>query len=238
MLRAEFPDDPDRQVVPETIYQAIYRPELGGLRRDLPRVLRSGRPPRKPRRRPDARRSGSLVDMTMIDQRPAEAIDRAVPGHWEGDLITGAANRSAIGTLVERTGRYVSLLHLSDGRHTAETLREALVAAMAPLPAPLRRSLAWDQGKEMALHTQIARSLDMAAFFCDKVSAWQRPSNENTNGLLRQCFPKGTDLWVHSPDHLAVVATELNNRPRKTLGWNTPTARLSTWLVADAGHDD
>jgi IS30 family transposase len=207
------------------------------LRRDLPRVLRTGRRRRKPRRRPDARRPGALVDMTMIDQRPAEATDRVVPGHWEGDLITGGANRSAIGTLVERTSRYVILLHLPDGRHTAEAVRDALVAAMAPLPAPLRRSLAWDQGKEMALHAQIAWSLGMPVFFCDKASPWQRPSNENTNGLLRQYFPKGTDLRVHSPDQLAAVAAELNDRPRKTLGWETPTARLGAWLPANAGHD-
>jgi transposase, IS30 family len=235
-LRTEFPDDPRRQVVHETIYQAIYRPELGGLCRDLPRVLRTGRRRRKPRHRPDARRPGALVGMTMIDQRPAEAIDRVVPRHWEGDLITGAANRSAIGTLVERTSRYVILLYLPDGRHTAEAVRDALVAAMAHLPALLRRSLAWDQGKEMALHAQIARSLDMPVFFCDKASPWQRPSNENTNGLLRQYFPKGTDLRVHSPDQLAAVAAELNDRPRKTLGWDTPTARLGAWLPADTGH--
>jgi len=164
-LRSEFPDDPARQVVHETIYQAIYRPERGGLRRDLPRVLRTGRRRRKPRRRCDARRPGSLVDMTMIGQRPAEATDRIVPGHWEGDLITGAANRSAIGTLVERTSRYVILLHLPGGRHTAEVVRDALVPAMAQLPAQLRRSLAWDQGKEMALHGQITLALDMPVFF-------------------------------------------------------------------------
>jgi len=236
-LRAEFPDDPGRRVVPETIYQAIYRPELAGLCRDLPRVLRTGRRRRKPRRRPDARRPGSLVDMTMIDQRPAEAIDRVVPGHWEGDLITGAANRSAIGTLVERTSRYVILLHLPSGRHTAEAVRDALVAAMAHLPVPLRRSLAWDQGKEMALHGEIALALGMPVFFCDKASPWQRPSNENTNGLLRQYFPKGTDLHVHSAEQLAAVAAELNDRPRKTLGWDTPTVRLGASLPPDTDHN-
>jgi IS30 family transposase len=146
-LRREFPDEPERHVVPETIYQAIYRPELGGLRRDLPRVLRTGRRRRKPHRSSDARRTGSLVDMTMIDQRPAEAADRAVPGHWEGDLITGAANRSAIGTLVERSSRFTILLHLPGGRHTAEAVRDALVAAMAQLPASLRRSLTWTRAK-------------------------------------------------------------------------------------------
>jgi IS30 family transposase len=174
--------------------------------------------------------------MTMIDQRPEEAADRKIAGHWEGDLITGAANRSAIGTLVERTSRYVILLHLPGGRHTADAVRDALVPAMAHLPAQLRRSLAWDQGKEMALHGQIALALDMPVFFCDKASPWQRPSNENTNGLLRQYFPKGTDLRVHGPDQLAAVAAELNDRPRKTLGWETPTVRLGAALPIRASQ--
>jgi transposase, IS30 family len=229
-LRDEFPDEPQRQLVPETIYQAIYRPELGGLRRDLPRVLRTGRRRRKPHRRPDARRPGRLVDMRMLDQRPAEALDRTVPGHWEGDLITGAANRSAIGTIVERSSRFTILLHLPGGRHTAETVRDALVQGLAQLPAQLRRSLAWDQGSEMALHAEIARTLGMPVFFCEKASPWQRPSNENTNGLLRQYFPKGSDLRVHGPEQLAAVAAELNARPRKTLGWTTPAARLEAFL--------
>lgn len=235
-LRREFPDEPERHVVPETIYQAIYRPELGGLRRDLPRVLRTGRRRRKPHRSSDARRTGSLVDMTMIDQRPAEAEDRAVPGHWEGDLITGAANRSAIGTLVERSSRFTILLHLPGGGHTAEAVRDALVAAMAQLPASLRRSLTWDQGKELALHADVAHALGMPVFFCDPRSPWQRPSNENTNGLLRQYFPKGSDLRVHGPERLAAVAAELNDRPRKTLGWDNPAARLDASNQADLDH--
>src|SRR6266516_6953134 len=171
-LRCEFPGEPWRHVVHETIYQAVYRPELGGLRRDLPKVLRTGRRRRRPRRRPDARRAGALADMTMIGQRPAEAAGRTVPGHWEGDLITGAANRSAIGTLVDRASRFTILLHLP-GRHTAEAVRDALIAAMASLPPGLRRSLPWDQGKEMALHAEVTAALGMPVYFCDKASPWQ-----------------------------------------------------------------
>jgi IS30 family transposase len=227
-LRREFPQDPERQLVHETIYQAIYRPELGALRRDVPKVLRTGRRRRKPHRHPQARRPGRLVGMTMIDQRPPEAQDRSEPGHWEGDLITGAGNGSAIGTLVERVSRFTILLHLPSGRHTAEDVRDALVAAIAPLPAELRRSLTWDQGSEMALHADIAQALGMPVFFCEPHSPWQRPSNENTNGLLRQYFAKGTDLRVHGPQQLSAVASELNERPRKTLGWDTPAGRLLT----------
>jgi IS30 family transposase len=229
-LRREFPGNPERHVVHETIYQAVYRTELGGLRRDLPGVLRTGRRRRKPHRRPDARRAGSLVGMTMIDQRPAEADSRDMPGHWEGDLITGAANRSAIGTLVERSSRFTILLHLPGGLHTAEAVRDALVAAMAPVPAPLRRSLTWDQGKELALHAEIAQALGMPVFFCEAHSPWQRPTNENTNGLLRQYFPKGSDLRAHSPQRLAAVAGELNERPRKVLEWDSPAVRLAAYL--------
>ena len=230
-LRAEFPADPGRHLVHETIYQAVYRPELGGLRRDLPAVLRTGRRRRKPRRRGDARRAGALTGMTMISQRAAAAADRSEAGHWEGDLITGASNRSAIGTLVDRASRFTILVHLPGRRHDAETVRDALVAAMAILPVQLRRSLTWDQGKEMALHDQIAEALGMPLFFCDPHSPWQRPTNENTNGLLRQYFPKGTDLRVHDRGRLADVAAELNDRPRKTLGWNTPAAVLAAALA-------
>jgi IS30 family transposase len=169
--------------------------------------------------------------MTMISQRPPAAAGRSEAGHWEGDLITGASNRSAIGTLVDRASRFTILVHLPGQRHDAGTVRDALVAAMAILPAQLRRSLTWDQGKEMALHDQIAAALGMPVFFCDPHSPWQRPTNENTNGLLRQYFPKGSDLRVHGPDRLAAVAAELNDRPRKTLGWNTPAALLATVLT-------
>ncbi|MGH3735626.1 MAG: IS30 family transposase [Micromonosporaceae bacterium] len=226
-LRTAFPDQPERHLVPETIYQAVYRLERGGLPRELPvKVLRTGRRRRKPHRRPGARRAGSLVDMTMIDQRPAEAADRSVAGHWEGDLITGELNRSAIGTLVERCSRFTMLLHLPE-RHTAEAVRDAVIAAFAQLPPSLRRSLTWDQGKELALHGEITEALGMPVFFCEKASPWQRPSNENTNGLLRQYFPKGSDLRVHDAARLAAVAAELNERPRKTLGWDTPLQLLT-----------
>jgi IS30 family transposase len=229
-LRVEYPDDPWRHLVPETIYQAVYRPELGGLVREFPRALRTGQRRRKPHRRPDARREGNLVGMTMIDERPAEADDRSVPGHWEGDLIIGAGNCSAIGTLVERSTRFTILLHLPN-RHTAAEVRDALSRALAQLPPRLRRSLTWDQGCEMALHAEIAAHLRMPVFFCEKASPWQRPSNENTNGLLRQYFPKGTDLRLHGPNELAAVAAEINDRPRKTLGWASPASLLHAHLT-------
>jgi transposase, IS30 family len=225
-LRAEFPGDAARHVVHETIYQAVYRPELGGLSRELPaRVLRTRRRRRRPHRRAGERRPNPITAMTMIGQRPAGAAGRSEPGHWEGDLITGASNRSAIGTLVDRASRFTILLHLP-GRHTAEAVRDALIAAMSSLPPQLRRSLTWDQGKEMALHQEVTAALGMPVYFCDKASPWQRPSNENTNGLLRQYFPKGSDLRAHGPGDLAAVAAELNARPRKTLGWEAPAARL------------
>ena len=225
-LRREFPDDAARHVVHETIYQAVYRPELGGLPRELPsRVLRTRRRRRRPHRRPGERRPNGITAMTMIGQRPAGAAGREETGHWEGDLITGASTRSAIGTLVDRASRYTILLHLP-GRHTAEAVRDALIAAFSRLPAQLRRSLTWDQGKEMALHAEVTAALGMPVYFCEKASPWQRPSNENTNGLLRQYFPKGSDLRVHGPDDLTAVAAELNARPRKTLAWDTPAARL------------
>jgi IS30 family transposase len=225
-LRREFPDDAARHVVHETIYQAVYRPELGGLPRELPaRVLRTRRRRRRPHRRPGERRANGIIAMTMLDQRPAEAAGRSQAGHWEGDLITGASNRSAIGTVVDRASRFTILLHLP-GRHTAEAVRDVLLAAMSQLPPPLRRSLTWDQGKELALHAEISAALSMPVYFCDKASPWQRPSNENTNGLLRQYFPKGSDLRAHSQQDLVAVAAELNARPRKTLGWDTPARRL------------
>jgi transposase, IS30 family len=227
-LRRTFPDQPERQLVPETIYQAIYVQGRGELRRELHRALRTGRAMRRPRR--DTELSRKLTDMVMISQRPAEVADRAVPGHWEGDLIIGAGHDSAIGTLVERSTRYVMLLHLPNGK-TSTDVRDALIASLGELPAQLRRSLTWDQGREMARHREFSLATDMAVYFCDPHSPWQRGSNENTNGLLRQYFPKGTDLSVHGPEDLAAVAAELNSRPRKTLEWDTPAQRLNKLLA-------
>ncbi len=229
-LKEEFADEPERHLVPETIYQACYRPELGGLARELPKALRTGRKRRRPKRRPEERRPQKLVSMTMIAERPAEAADRSVPGHWEGDLITGKMNRSAIGTLVERRSRFTILLHLP-GRHTAEAVRDALIDAFCPLPPGQRRSLTWDQGSELALHAEIACALDMPVFFCDPHSPWQRPTNENTNGLLRDYFAKSTDLHLYTPTDLRFAAAELNDRPRAVLGWRTPAQVLADLMT-------
>lgn len=206
----------------ETIYQAIYVQARGELRRDVARCLRSGRARRRPRGDAASRRPRFREPMVMISERPAEAEDRAVPGHWEGDLITGAANKSAIGTLVERTTRFTMLLHLPDG-HSSEQVQEAIVKKMGRLPELMRNSLTWDQGSELALHGRISAALDMDVYFCDPHSPWQRGTNENTNGLLRQYFPKGTDLSVYPERYLDAVAEELNDRPRKTLGFKKPS---------------
>ncbi|WP_444543560.1 IS30 family transposase [Micromonospora okii] len=229
-LRQDFPDRPGMHVTHETIYQALYVQGRGELRRELTRALRTGRAVRRPHRQPGQRQSRFTTPMVMISDRPAEAADRAVPGHWEGDLIIGKDNASAIGTLVERATRYVLLVHLGRNR-TAEAVRDALLATVATLPTHLKRSLTWDQGAEMALHHQFSTATGMPVYFCDPHSPWQRGSNENTNGLLRQYFPKGTDLAVHTPEHLAAVAVELNGRPRKTLGWDTPAERLAKLLT-------
>jgi IS30 family transposase len=227
-LRVDFPDDAEMRVCPEVIYQSLYVQGRGALRRDLHKCLRSGRALRRPHRKPDQRR-GRIVDMVMISERPAEVDDRAVPGHWEGDLIVGAFSKSAIGTLVERTTRFTMLLHLPHD-HTAAAVQDAMLEAMSRLPATLRKTLTWDQGKEMANHAAIAAATDLAIFFCDPHSPWQRPTNENTNGLLRQYFPKGTDLSPYPAGYLDHVAAELNNRPRKTLGWQTPAEQLDQLL--------
>ena len=228
-LRQDFPDNPEMRVAHETIYQALYLQGRGELRREIATALRTGRTVRKPRRRPDARTPRFTAPMLMISDRPAEIEDRAVPGHWEGDLIIGKDTRSQIGTLVERTTRYVMLLHLPNGR-TAEQVRDALIETVQTLPAHLTRSLTWDQGAEMAGHAQFTLATNIPVYFCDPHSPWQRGSNENTNGLLRQYFPKGTDLSIHTPDDLTAVAAQLNRRPRKTLHWDTPAERLATLL--------
>jgi transposase, IS30 family len=234
-LRRDHPNRPELQVSHETIYQALYVQGRGELRRELHRCLRTGRALRRPHRRPDERR-GRIPNMVMISARPAEATDRAVPGHWEGDLIIGAGGGSAIGTLVERSTRFVLLVYLPAGRGAVE-VRDAMIPVMAALPVMLRRSLTWDQGVEMARHQEIATALDMPIYFCDPHSPWQRGSNENTNGLLRQYFPKGSDLSVHTPADLAAVATQLNDRPRKTLGWDSPAQALTRLLSTPSTSD-
>ncbi|WP_171904094.1 IS30 family transposase [Streptomyces abyssalis] len=229
-LRARFPDRPEMHVTHETIYQALYVQGRGELRRELTRALRTGRARRRPHRQSYKRQPRSIPNMVMISDRPAEAADRAVPGHWEGDLIIGKDHKSSIGTLVERATRYVLLVHLPAG-HSAGNTRDALAETVKDLPPHLRKSLTWDQGSEMAAHQAFTIATDIPVYFCNPGSPWQRGSNENTNGLLRQYFPKGTDLSVHTRDHLDAVAAELNSRPRKTLGWETPAERLAKLLA-------
>jgi IS30 family transposase len=229
--RREFPDHAERQVSHETIYKSIYIQGRGELKRELAACLRTGRAKRKTRDQRERR--GRLPDMVMISERPAEVADRAIPGHWEGDLVVGQDNQSAIGTIVERSSRFVMLLHLPNG-HGAESVRESLTTAIKTLPEAIRRSLTWDQGREMAQHVQFSVDTGVDVYFCDPHSPWQRGSNENTNGLLRQYFPKGTDLSVHGPEVLQAAADSLNSRPRKTLGDMTPSQRLAE-LVAMTG---
>ena len=214
---------------PETIYQSLYLQSRGALRRDLTKCLRSGRALRRPRRRPNQRRN-RIPDMINIAERPAEADDRAVPGHWEGDLILGKNNLSAIGTLVERTTGYTMLVHLPDG-YKAEQVRDALTAKIKTIPDILRASLTWDQGIEMHEWQSVSVAADIDIYFCDPHSPWQRATCENTNGLLRQYFPKGTDLTIHSPVDLDWVATELNDRPRKRLGFAKPIEEIGPLLL-------
>jgi IS30 family transposase len=215
-LSKDFPGQPEMQVVHESIYQALYSPQKHGLTREMTRHLRTGRRGRLPRRSSTARRS--RFSGPLLDQRPAEVDNRVVPGHWEGDLFCGAFNRSAIATLVERTTGFLLLVHLG-GKHDAVTVRERVGTALAALPAHLRKSLTWDQGSEMAEYLQFKEDTTIPVYFCDPHSPWQRGSNENTNGLIRQYFPKGTNLNLHSPEQLAEVAAKINARPRESRNW-------------------
>ncbi len=249
-LRLDFPDDESMRISHEAIYQSLYVQGRGALRRELTACLRAGRALRVPRAR--SRRGKSFVtDEILISERPAEAADRAVPGHWEGDLLLLGLGSSAIGTLVERSTRFTLLLHLprmhGDGStrvkngpalagHGAEAVRNAIADTVTTLPEQLRRSLTWDQGSEMAEHAQLRIDTGLQVYFCDPHSPWQRGTNENTNGLLRQYFPKGTDLSRHSADDVAAVATILNSRPRKTLGWKTPAEALDEHLRSCQQH--
>lgn len=229
-LTIEFPDDEGMRVSTETIYQAIYVQARGGLRREVALALRTGRTRRKPHRAPDQRTPRFVDEMVMISERPAEVEDRSVPGHWEGDLIVGTRSGSAIVTLVERSTRYVMLGHLPGG-HTAEEVRDVLVPLIQTLPEHLRGSLTWDQGCEMAAHKQFSMATGVPVYFCDPHSPWQRGSNENTNGLLRQYFPKGTDLSVHSKEDLAWVQDQFNDRPRKRLDYAAPSELINGLLL-------
>ncbi len=245
-LVVDFPDDERMRISHEAIYQALFVQGRGALRRELTACLRTGRTLRTPRARVGLRGKNFVSPDIMISQRPAEADDRAVPGHWEGDLILGLGS-SAIGTLVERTTRYTMLLHLPrmEGHgagpsikngpalagHGAEAVRDAITRTITTLPEEVRRSLTWDQGAEMAQHARLKVDAGVKVYFCDPQSPWQRGTNENTNGLLRQYFPKGTDLCAHNPDALAAVAATLNARPRKTLGWKTPAEALDQCLA-------
>jgi IS30 family transposase len=243
-LATQFPDDESMQVSHEAIYQALYVQGRGALRRELTACLRTGRAVRKPRRRAGVRGMRSIPPQIMISERPAEVDDRAVPGHWEGDLIIGSGH-SAIGTLVERKTRFTMLVHLPrlpevakgergwSGRG-AEAVRDALAATIITLPAQLRRTLTWDQGSEMYQHAQLKIAADIDIYFCDPHSPWQRGTNENTNGLLRQYFPKASNLNAHHPDYLNEVAAALNARPRKTLQWHTPAEAMTALLSQPA----
>jgi transposase, IS30 family len=233
-LKVDFPDDEWMRASHETIYRSLFIQGKGALRKELTVCLRTGRALRRPRKRVDGRADPDrrIPDKIMISERPAEADDRAVPGHWEGDLILGAHNRSAVGTLVERSTRFVVLLHLP-GPHDLPAFHNAVVEAMTALPAQLRRSLAWDQGLEMRNHKQISIAADLPIYFCDPHSPWQRGTNENTNGLLRQYLPKGTDLSKQTPADLAEIARSLNGRPRKTLGWLKPIEVIGPLLSGD-----
>jgi transposase, IS30 family len=226
-LKVDFPDDPEMRVSYETIYKSLFIQGRGELKRELARCLRTGRTKRLAQGRSDR---NQIAEMVSIRERPAEAADRAVPGSWEGDLIIGTQSRSAVGTLVERTSRFTVLLYLP-ADHGAVAVREAATAAIRTVPAALMRSLTWDQGREMLQHRRLTIDTGVQVYFCDPHSPWQRPTNENTNGLLRQYMPKSTDLSIHSADDLAAIAHSLNSRPRKVLGYMTPSEKFAE-LVA------
>jgi IS30 family transposase len=228
-LKVDFPDQPEMQVSTETIYQSLYVQSRGALKQELTRCLRTGRAVRRPSRKVGQRKN-RIPNMINIAERPAEADDRAVPGHWEEDLIIGRKNLSAIGTLVERTTTYTMLLHLPDG-YTPELVRDALAAKIKTLPEVLRASLTWDQGPEMGKWKQVSVDADIDIFFCDPHAPCQRATNENTNGLLRQYFPKSSDLSAHSADDLDWVGAELNDRPRKRLGFKKPIEQIGPLLL-------
>ena len=230
-LVRDYPDEQDMRVSHETIYRTLFVQARGALRKELTTCLRTGRAQRRPHMRTEQSGAGRLQNMILISERPPEIEDRAVPGHWEGDLIIGKGGRSAIGVLVERSSRYVVLLHLPHGR-TAKDVRAALTRQVSKLPAELRRTLTWDQGKEMADHVRFSTDTNMVVYFCDPHSPWQRGSNENTNSLLRQYFPSKADLSLHSAAHLNAVARELNNRPRQTLNWMKPSEVFSRTVAS------
>src|SRR3981081_4478000 len=246
-LPIDFPEDQTMRISHEAIYQALFVQGRGALRRELTACLRTGRALRMPRARTRRRGKTFIPPEILISQRPAEAVDRAVPGHWEGDLIVGLGS-SAIGTLVERTTRFTLLLHLPRmtghghedrvkngpalAGHGAEAVRDAITRTIITLPKQLRRSLTWDQGAELSQHARLKSDAGLQVYFCDPHSPWQRGTNENTNGLLRQYFPKGTDLSMHSAEEITAVAAALNSRPRKTLGWKTPAEALDRLLLS------
>jgi IS30 family transposase len=226
-LKLRYPDDPEMRIAAETIYQSLYVQSRGRFRKDLTRYLRTGRSKRKPRRGPTGQ--GRIPGMVSISERPGEVEDRAVPGHWEGDLIVGQQGRSFIGTLVERQTRFVILTQLGKDAST-ETVTAKIGEQITRLPEHLRLSLTWDQGREMARHREFTVATGVQVYFCDPHSPWQRGSNENTNGLLRQYFPKSTDLAQHDQTALDRVAAELNRRPRQTLGWLNPAEKMTELL--------